>query len=659
MLKRLGISAFILLFLFEMALAQITWQLDLNVEAEGTNRTVSLGGSPTGTDAFDADLDILSPPAPPSSYYVYFYIDDLEFENLRLDVRHWESPYEATIDWTFMVTHADGIETTITWNSSQLPAEGNFYLINGSELDMRTESSMSVTGNCAIVLEYRDINLIEPEITSIDVNGNHLDFTFTQVDGATGYHVYRGTSYNFVPDFENGTNRIGTNVTDQDGATPGIQWTDSDNVTGDPSVNYYYCVTAVSGSQETAPSNVVGEFDVSLLTTASTDINEVVLVMETSETQSPITTAEELATAIPNCSVVYYWDAAGQGTVGHPTGLPFNNFGVHTGYPYAVSVTADGVWSHSGSVEHVSFDLITTAGTDINHIGIPLNQSDLTTAEELAQDITDCSVVYTWDIPGQGTIGHPTGLPFNNFDVTPGSPYYVNVTSNSTWPAENAASPSLAKKEQPFELSSTRPSGAGIPHLVYGEYKLDDVTGDRNITLRSWISGHEEDILTETHVGAGFDENYWWVGVSNFENTWEPGDVVYTELLVNGGEFSGTQQTMLTTEGADRCDEIVISYTPERVLPTRYALFRNYPNPFNPETHIRYELPEESNVRLDVYDVTGSLVRTLMNKQQSAGRYEVIWNGRNTQGNKVVSGLYFYKMTTPAFTHVQKMMLVK
>ena len=412
---------------------------------------------------------------------------------------------------------------------------------------------------------------------------------------------------------------------------------------------------------ESSPSNTAGEFDIALTTTEGTNINEVVLVMETSEIQNPITTAEELANAIPNCSVVYYWDAAGQGTMGHPKGLPFNNFAVQTGYPYPVNVTADGVWTVAGKVSHASFNLVTTENTDINHIGLPLNQNDLTTAEELGEDITDCTVVYYWDVAGQGTMGHPIGLPFNNFAVTPGHAYYVNVTGNSTWPQENVASLSLAKNQSRLHnLDNKRSPGAGIPHLAYGEYQLAKAKDkDCSITLKSWIEGREEEILTESHVGVGFDERYWWVEVSNLESPWQVGDVLHVELLVNGGEYSGTQSIPLSTNGADVGNPITINYTPERILPTQYALLRNYPNPFNPETHIGYELPEESNIRLEIYDVTGSLVRTLVNKQQSAGRYEVIWDGKNTHGNRIVSGLYFYKMTTPKYTHVQKMMLVK
>lgn len=77
-------------------------------------------------------------------------------------------------------------------------------------------------------------------------------------------------------------------------------------------------------------------------------------------------------------------------------------------------------------------------------------------------------------------------------------------------------------------------------------------------------------------------------------------------------------------------------------LPTFSALYQNYPNPFNPMTQIRYELNSSSRVGLAIYDMTGRLVRTLVNAEQSGGVYDVVWNGRNDSNETVASGTYFY-----------------
>jgi hypothetical protein len=94
-------------------------------------------------------------------------------------------------------------------------------------------------------------------------------------------------------------------------------------------------------------------------------------------------------------------------------------------------------------------------------------------------------------------------------------------------------------------------------------------------------------------------------------------------------------------------------------LPTEIALDQNYPNPFNPSTTIRFSLPTEQNVRLEVYDMTGSLVKTLLNEALRAGNKEVVWDGTNAAGGKVASGMYMYRLSAGNFVSAKKMILVK
>ena len=94
--------------------------------------------------------------------------------------------------------------------------------------------------------------------------------------------------------------------------------------------------------------------------------------------------------------------------------------------------------------------------------------------------------------------------------------------------------------------------------------------------------------------------------------------------------------------------------------PEVYALSDNYPNPFNPETTIKYQLPEAGDVRLEVYNMLGQVVSTLVDKQQAAGRYVHLWQGTNDNGNSVGSGIYFYRIQVGGeFQSVRKMLLLK
>lgn len=89
-------------------------------------------------------------------------------------------------------------------------------------------------------------------------------------------------------------------------------------------------------------------------------------------------------------------------------------------------------------------------------------------------------------------------------------------------------------------------------------------------------------------------------------------------------------------------------------IPSVYSLFQNYPNPFNPSTSIRYDIPENSFVKLTVYDILGKEVVSLVNEPQTPGKYEVIF-----ESTSLTSGIYLYKLITERFTDTKRMLLIK
>ncbi|MCH2661854.1 T9SS type A sorting domain-containing protein, partial [bacterium] len=97
-----------------------------------------------------------------------------------------------------------------------------------------------------------------------------------------------------------------------------------------------------------------------------------------------------------------------------------------------------------------------------------------------------------------------------------------------------------------------------------------------------------------------------------------------------------------------------------RLVPRQFALFANFPNPFNPSTSIEYALPEATEVELAIYDVLGQKVQTLVAQQlQDAGYYRLTWDGRDSAGRGIASGMYFYRLATPKFVQTRKMTLIK
>jgi hypothetical protein len=103
------------------------------------------------------------------------------------------------------------------------------------------------------------------------------------------------------------------------------------------------------------------------------------------------------------------------------------------------------------------------------------------------------------------------------------------------------------------------------------------------------------------------------------------------------------------------------SFEPVQVQtrPEIYNLADNYPNPFNPETTLKYQLPEAADVKLEVYNVVGQVVRTLVADHQNAGRYVVQWDASNDNGQPLSSGIYFYHIQAGEFQKTKKMLLLK
>ena len=86
---------------------------------------------------------------------------------------------------------------------------------------------------------------------------------------------------------------------------------------------------------------------------------------------------------------------------------------------------------------------------------------------------------------------------------------------------------------------------------------------------------------------------------------------------------------------------------------------RNYPNPFNPETNILFDLPESGQVKLEIYNIKGQRVKTLLDCYMSSGRSEMLWNSKDDNGKRVSSGVYLYRLQTPTNIITKKMLLLK
>ncbi len=98
---------------------------------------------------------------------------------------------------------------------------------------------------------------------------------------------------------------------------------------------------------------------------------------------------------------------------------------------------------------------------------------------------------------------------------------------------------------------------------------------------------------------------------------------------------------------------------PKESLPVTFILGQNYPNPFNPSTIIEFSLPQSENVNITIFNILGQKVTTLVDEAQAAGNYSVTWDGHDSDGSEVSSGVYFYRMTAGLFCASKTMMLVR
>jgi N-acetylmuramoyl-L-alanine amidase len=148
-----------------------------------------------------------------------------------------------------------------------------------------------------------------------------------------------------------------------------------------------------------------------------------------------------------------------------------------------------------------------------------------------------------------------------------------------------------------------------------------------------------------------------WIGNHILEGTMRV-DSFQMTYNDSGGAIEGTiyvDDLRLARAVTEVEDVVVVVHS----RPTTFQLFQNYPNPFNPETSIRYQLIESGPVTVQIFNVTGQRVITLVDEHQPAGLYEVRWDGRDDHGSVVASGVYFCHLQVGARAQSRKMNLVR
>jgi|TARA_B100000315_G_scaffold260335_1_gene320940 hypothetical protein len=140
------------------------------------------------------------------------------------------------------------------------------------------------------------------------------------------------------------------------------------------------------------------------------------------------------------------------------------------------------------------------------------------------------------------------------------------------------------------------------------------------------------------------------------------------EILDDLGRTSGVDQSTFQTYVLNSTSKITFQTPIERIrlskktvseIPNSFSLHPNYPNPFNPTTTLRYDIPTDSKVQLIIYDILGREVVTLLKEIKPAGFQQTVWEGKDNLGNSVSSGVYIYCISAGSFQSTQKMVLLR
>ncbi len=134
--------------------------------------------------------------------------------------------------------------------------------------------------------------------------------------------------------------------------------------------------------------------------------------------------------------------------------------------------------------------------------------------------------------------------------------------------------------------------------------------------------------------------------------------IYYVLAIDDNGSRSG-RSNYVSTWGETFYKLTNINKMIDPVIPANIELAQNYPNPFNPITTIQYSLPKDSQVRIDIYNLKGQLVKTLVNQSQPAGYHTVSWNIKDNAREEIAAGIYLYQIVTSEFTDTKKLVVMK
>ncbi len=302
-----------------------------------------------------------------------------------------------------------------------------------------------------------------------------------------------------------------------------------------------------------------------------------------------------------------------------------------------------------------SFDIALESG--LNMISIPLMPPEPYTAKSLAE-MLDATVVIKLDAAKQGFVGYSVAEDGEGFGIDGNSGYIVNTSAGgvvtftgTAWTNKSdaiAAAPkvSTAKNAWAFVVTSNlQHKETGATYTIVAK------------NLRTGVVATKK-VANDKEYGSAV-----WTDI-NRKSVVKAGDKIEIALLDKlGAIVSGPFQRTVTASDIHNA-YMSVQMKVGDLRPKETILGQNFPNPFNPETWIPYQLSRDANVTIQIYNVSGKAVRTLNLGHKSKGLYlttstAAYWDGKNSTGEDVASGIYFYTLQTANFSATRRMVILK
>ena len=296
-----------------------------------------------------------------------------------------------------------------------------------------------------------------------------------------------------------------------------------------------------------------------------------------------------------------------------------------------------------------------TLARGLNMISVPLAPPAPMTAKSLAA-LTGATTVITLDTANQQFVGWTPDAPDDGFPIEGGKGYIVNVPETrqfafvgSEWTnqTEVAAAPSI----------SVKTAQHGWAFVVTGHLEGKPAFDDYQVIVRN--------LRTDSTITTSVQGDYLAAATADLarRSVVQVGDKI--EVHVIGPDRNVESHTLNFEVTPEHLANAVLSVRLDGIgQPKLTQLLQNFPNPFNPETWIPYQLETSADVTLQIYDTSGDIVRTLDLGFKPQGFYmtrstAAYWDGRNNLGEQVVSGIYFYSLHAPDFSATRKMLILK